>query len=50
MKKIYKSPNVVVVKIEQQHMIAESLGFGDSVTSANDAEAKESNDWDIWDE
>lgn len=48
MKKIYKSPTIVVVKIEQQKMIAESLGFGDSISSASGAEVKDGGDWDIW--
>ena len=47
MKKEYINPAVEVINIETAQMIADSLGIGDSVDSATDAESRD--EFDIWD-
>lgn len=48
MKKIYQNPEINVVKITVSQMIATSLGYGSSVTSAAGAESRDVND--LWDD
>lgn len=54
MKKIYISPSVEVIKVNQQNMIAVSLDNGETITPSNMSDytqdTKEDNGWDIWDE
>ncbi len=48
MKKIYKNPELKVVKIQTTKMIAASLGFGAGVDNANGAEARRGGS--LWDD
>ncbi len=48
MKKTYKNPEIKIVKIQTQQLIAASLGVGENVNSAAGAEAPEFNGY--WDE
>lgn len=45
MKKQYINPTMMVVKVQTTHMIALSLGVG-AEGSANEAEGRDSYDWD----
>ena len=46
MKKTYINPTTQVVSVELVQMIAESMGFGASVTSASGAESRRGGVWD----
>ena len=46
MKKIYQIPTTIVIRVETQQMIAESLGFGNTVNSAAGAESRDGGFWD----
>jgi hypothetical protein len=46
MKKIYQIPTTLIVRVETQKMIAESIAFGDSVTTAAGAESRRGDFWD----
>lgn len=48
MKKTYKNPEIKIVKIQTQQLIAASLGVGENVNSAAGAEAPEFNGY--WNE
>ena len=46
MKKAYINPTTQVISVELVQMIAQSMGFGASVTSASGAEGRGGSAWD----
>ena len=49
MKKIYQNPEMKIVKVQPSQMIAESVGFGDNVTTASGAESRR-HGGSLWDD
>jgi hypothetical protein len=44
--KKYNKPQIVVVKVETQRMIAESVGLNSTAVSASSAESRDGGSWD----